>query len=281
VLSDNERRLAERFGRYASFSRDTDPVSDYYGDAPSQEVDRLLDTYATADTRFLDVGCGAGQTIARIAPRVAEAWCVDMVPDLLGGARLRVQEIGLTNVTLVEGDASLPATTDKLPDDHFHLALSRRGPNFNALLAAKFKMGAIVIQESVGALSFYPLREILGRTHYAPYDHNAREVLLHRYAEFGLFPVSVKEYFYDDFYRDFDHLEADVQESPAALMNWRVGTPKPYEPDRDRVGLQLFARYNQTPQGIRMLQHRLIFVLRRTSIAYYPVDGLPTDAAGT
>jgi len=275
TLSDNDRRLAERYGRYAGFTRETDPVSEYYGDDPSEEADRLLDVHAAADMCFLDVGCGAGQTLARLAPDAAELWGVEMWPELLDGARLRAKELGLTNVTFVEGDASVAGTTDQLPDGRFDLALSRRGPDFNALLAAKLKMGAIAIQERVGELTWHPIREMLGRTHYAPYDHNAREVLLHRYAEFGLFPISVKEYLYDDFYRDFDHLEADVGRSAACLTNWRVGTPRPYEPERDRAALELYARYNQTPRGIRLLQHRLIFTFRKTIIAYYPVDGMP------
>jgi SAM-dependent methyltransferase len=279
VVSDTDRQLAGRYGRYASFTRETDPVSEYYGDSPWEEVDRLLDAYAAAESCVLDVGCGAGQTIGRIAPSVAEVWGVDMWRELLDGARLRAEELGFANVTFIEGDASLPATTDQLPDDHFDLALSRRGPDFNALLAAKLKMDAVAIQERVGVLTWYPLREMLGRTNYAPYDHNAREVLLHRYAEFGLFPVSVKEYLYDDFYRDFDHLEAEVLRTPACLMNWRVGTPRPYEPERDRAALELFARYNQTPRGIRVLQHRLLFTFRKTTIAYYPVDGCSGDVS--
>jgi hypothetical protein len=178
---------------------------------------------------------------------------------------------------LVDGNASIVTDTDKLPDDHFDLALSQRGPDFNHWLVSKLKDGAFVIQELVAPFSCYPLREIFGRTNYAPYNYKGRDVLLHKYAEWGLFPVSVKEYFYEEFYRDVHHFEADLRKSTANLTDWHVGTPRPYEAARDRVALELYARYNTTPRGIRMLQHRMIFVLRRTTVAYYPVDGLSSN----
>jgi hypothetical protein len=92
--------------------------------------------------------------------------------------------------------------------------------------------------------------------------------------EVDLFPVSFKEYFYEAFYRDIEHLEADLEKSLWSLYNWRVGDPRPYEASRDRKALELFAQYNPTSRGIRILEHRMIFVLRRANLSFYPVDGL-------
>jgi SAM-dependent methyltransferase len=276
-MNNNEKQLAERFRRYASFTTDTDPIPHYYGENPGEEIDRLLDIYTNTNTRFLDVGCGAGQTIARIAPKVSKVWGIDMVPDLLNGARQRVKELELTNVTLIDGNASDDICTDKLPNDYFDLAISRRGPDFNPLLLSKLRKNAIVIQERVGNLNLHPLRYIFGRTAYAPYNYNIQAVLLSKYAGIGLFPVSFKEYFYEAFYRDINHLEADLEKSPWSLHNWRVGEARPYEASRDRKALELFAQYNSTSRGIRILEHRMIFVLRQAKISYYPVDGLRMD----
>lgn len=273
-MVENEKHLSERFRRYASFTTETDPVADYYGENPSQEMDRLIDIYTDTNTRFLDVGCGAGQTVASIASKVKEVWGIDIVLDLLNGTRQRVKEIGLTNVTLVEGNASLETCTDKIPNNHFDFAISRRGPDFNPLLIAKLTRNAIVIQERVGNFNLHPLGYIFGRTAYSPYNYNVQEVLLSKYAEIDLFPISIKEYFYEAFYRDIDHLEADLEKSPWSFSNWRVGEARPYEASRDRKALELFAHYNTTSRGIRILEHRMIFVLRRAKISYYPVDGL-------
>ena len=273
-MIENEKQLAERFRRYASFTTETDPVPEFYGENPSEEMDRLIDIYATSGTRFLDVGCGAGQTIARVAPKVKEVWGIEFVPDLLSFTRQRANELGLTNVSLVGGDSSLETCTDKIPNNHFDFAISRRGPDFNPLLIDKLTKDAIVIQERVGTFNLYPLAYIFGRMVYAPYNYNVQHVLLSKYAEIDLFPISFKEYFYEAFYRDIDHLEADLAKSPWSFMNWRAGEPRPYETSRDRKALELFAHYNTTSRGIRILEHRMIFVLRRAKLSYYPVDGL-------
>jgi SAM-dependent methyltransferase len=269
-----DKELAKRFRRYASFQTETDPVAHYYGENPAEEVNRLLDIYVSSQTRFLDVGCGAGQTITRIAPQVAEAWGIDMQPDLLNGAHHRARDAGLTNVSLLEGNASVEADTSSLPDDYFDLALSQRGPDFNPSIVSKLKRDAIVVQERIGDFSFYPLGIIFGRQTYAPYHFNNREVMLHKYADMELFPVSFKEHFYESFYRDIEHLEADLKNVPALLYNWRVGELRPYEAERDRTALELYARYNTTSKGIRLLEHRIILVFRRAVVSYYPVDGL-------
>ncbi len=273
-MVEHEKQLAERFRRYASFTTETDPIPDYYGENPSAEMDRLIDIYSTSDTRFLDVGCGAGQTVVRVAPKVKEVWGIEFVPDLLNFTRQRADELGLTNVNLVGGDASSETCTDKVPNTHFDFAISRRGPDFNPLLIQKLTKNAIVIQERVGNFNLHPLAYIFGRTAYTPYNYNVQAVLLSKYAEIDLFPISFKEYFYEAFYRDIAHLEADLAKSPWSFMNWRAGEPRPYETSRDRKALELFAHYNATSRGIRILEHRMIFVLRRAKLSFYPIDGL-------
>ena len=112
------------------------------------------------------------------------------------------------------------------------------------------------------------LGEIFGRrpiTACAVADHRG---LLGQYAELNLFPVSVKEYFYEEFYRDPDHLATALGQG-AMLSNWHLPR-RPYDPTRDRVALDLYARYNATPRGIRVLGHRHVFVLRRAGVHYYP-----------
>jgi hypothetical protein len=59
-----DRHLAETHGAYSGFRTPAGPVrTDDVGLSPAAEVDRLLDRFAGSETRFLDVGCGAGQTL--------------------------------------------------------------------------------------------------------------------------------------------------------------------------------------------------------------------------
>lgn len=57
------------------------------------------------------------------------------------------------------------------------------------------------------------------------------------------------------------------------LKNWRLPA-RPYSAT-DRAALDLYARYHTTPQGIRVLRQRKIFVLRKTVVSYYPIDTPP------
>jgi SAM-dependent methyltransferase len=274
MRNNTDDELASRYGAYASFHSETSPVSvDYYGEEPAKEIKRLLNIYLRANSRVLDLGCGAGQTVAQIAGKAAEVWGFDQDPVLLNRSRERVQELGLTNVTLVEGNVVMPADVAQLPDDHFDVIFTERGPNMNEWLITKLKLGGFFLQELVAGYHGFHLQEILGRRPYTTYAYrDYQSSLLANMAELDLLPVSVKEYFYEEFYRDINHLAAYLTQVEVALSNWRL-EPKPYQPERDRPALELYARYNTTAKGIRLLGHRLSFVWRHSPVHYYPVDG--------
>jgi SAM-dependent methyltransferase len=267
-LIELDRELAKQYGSYASYTTDTDPVLvETYGDGPAEEVDRLLDVFATPGSQVLDLGCGAGFTLCRLAPQVDAIWGFDEDADLLAAARERVASQGIANATLVLGNVAEPDDVAKLPDEAFDVVLSRRGPDVNATVMAKLKPEATVIQElyqdPVGLL------ELLGRqTFLAQVGHNPQR-LVESYSWLGLFPVSVKEYYYASFYRDIEHLAAHLSRENE-LFSWPM-PPMPYEEARDRQALELYARYNATPKGIRLLNHRKVYLFRRARVRHAPV----------
>lgn len=272
LLSEVDKELAQRYGGFTSYPSAAAPAFvEYYGENPAVEVDRLLDLYTTPESCILDVGCGAGQTLCRLAAKAKQVWGIDHSAELLHATQLRAEHLGLTNVTLVHGNSVNPAEMASLPAAMFDLALTRRGPNLNAHLIQTLREGAFVVQELVSNFDGYPLREIFGRRPYAPYNYTDQQVILSNYAEQGLFPVSCKEYFYEEFFRDAEHLEQHLMQVVSMLSNWRL-SPKPYIPAIDRTALDLYARYHTTSQGLRVLRQRKIFVLRKTVVSYYPVD---------
>lgn len=261
MLLDGE--LAQRYGTYASYESDASPaLVEYFGENPAEEVNRLLQIYAHSETRLLDVGCGAGHVLCEVAGSVAEAWGVDVNPELLDAARCRAGVCGLHNIYLVNGNVNFASEVERLPDAYFDLAYSQRGPNLNALMVAKLRDGAFFIQELVSHFDGYPLQEIFGRKNHTPYPSGDQQALLSQYAELNLYPVSLKEYFYEEFFQDADHLEAYVRQS-VLLSNWRHN-PRPFDPERDRPALELYAHYNMTPKGVRLLRQRKVFVLRKS-----------------
>jgi demethylmenaquinone methyltransferase/2-methoxy-6-polyprenyl-1,4-benzoquinol methylase/ArsR family transcriptional regulator len=73
--------------------------------APEAEVEGAIVAAAGSDyRRLLDIGCGAGRMLELLAPRAATAVGVDLSPAMLGVARAQIEQAGLRNVQLRQGD---------------------------------------------------------------------------------------------------------------------------------------------------------------------------------
>ncbi len=262
---DTDKDLAIRHGSYASYSTEDDPVFEHYGDGSAEEVDRLLDKYAAKGTRVLDLGCGAGFTLSRLAPHVAEIWGFDLDRELLSAAQQRVTKLGLKNAKLVLGNVAIADEVGQLPENTFDLVLSRRGPNVNGDVLRTLEPDAFIVQElALGTLGLQPL---FGRAPFLPHVGSNPHGLIEQYAWLGFLPVSVKDYFYDAFYRDAEHLSHDLGDN--MLGNWMM-PDAPYDEARDRAALDLYVRYNTTSRGIRVTHHRSVYLFRRATIHRFP-----------
>jgi SAM-dependent methyltransferase len=81
----------------------------------------------TDGLRVLDLGCGDGTTALPAAQLGADVLGVDVASNLVAAGNARVQELGLTNCTFQEGDAS---DLGALDDQSFDLVISIFGAMF-------------------------------------------------------------------------------------------------------------------------------------------------------
>lgn len=267
TLAELDQKLAEKYGAYASYANALDPIFvETYGDSPSAEVDRLLAVLTTPESHVLDIGCGAGFTLCQLAPKIAAIWGIEDEADLLAAAQLRVASRKLTNVIVLHGNVERPEDVAQLPDNTFDLVLSRRGPNVTPELLSKLKSDAHIVQE----LFQNPLGllEIFGRKTFLADLGDNPSWLVDVYSWLDLFPVSIKDYYYDFFFRDIDHLAAYLSQQ-MMLLSWPM-PPMPYRGLQDRTALELYARYNATPKGIRIVNHRKVCLFRRTRVQFAP-----------
>jgi len=70
--------------------------------------------------RILDVGCGTGDLVWRLAPKADEVVGIELSPAMVDYANARRAERSLSNVSFVLGDAHRALA--HLPDRHFDLA---------------------------------------------------------------------------------------------------------------------------------------------------------------
>lgn|GEM_PF-2062675 len=271
TVSDLDRELALRYGAYASLPTPYDPLlTETFGDSPAEEMDRLLDRFITQESRMLDLGCGAGQTLCRLAPQCREIWGVDLEEPLLRAAQQRVQAHQIINAHLILGDTTNPQVVAKLPDATFDVVFSRRGPFLTADLMQKLTPTARFVvelaQDSLG------LKEIFGRKPFLPTDEfgDGYSWAIGHHKGLGLLPASVRSFYSASYFRDAEHL-GQYLSTGSHLSNWWM-EPKPFDPVQDRMALELYTRYNTTEKGIRVFQQRRIFVFYRASTNYYPVD---------
>ena len=81
----------------------------------------------TEGMRVLDLGCGDGTTAVPAAQLGAEVLGVDIATNLVAAGNARAEELGLTNLSFQEGDAS---NLNELDDGAFDLVISIFGAMF-------------------------------------------------------------------------------------------------------------------------------------------------------
>ena len=120
-----DQTLASRFGPYASYVSPNDPTwTDFHGDSPAIEMDRLLNSLVTPETNVLDLGCGAGFTLCRLAKNAESIYGVDLQLDLIEATIKRVAAREVTNSTILSGNTTESKLVDQIPDDHFKSPLA-------------------------------------------------------------------------------------------------------------------------------------------------------------
>ena len=102
------------------------PLADLYIDSPTHAQGEDLDTIVewvapTPEDVALDLGCGVGHTLRRIAPRVRLAVGADATAGMLDGARTVLARANVTNALLVV----TPAETLPFLDTSFDVATCR------------------------------------------------------------------------------------------------------------------------------------------------------------
>jgi SAM-dependent methyltransferase len=113
----HNRIIKEEFSRQSGTMREAKVFTDI-------EVINKIDSEVTRNgggIKVLDIGCGPGILTVTLAPLVEEIVGLDLTPDMITRARSRSNELGLTNVSFMQGSA------DNLPfaSNYFDIVVTR------------------------------------------------------------------------------------------------------------------------------------------------------------
>ncbi|MFP5440778.1 MAG: metalloregulator ArsR/SmtB family transcription factor [Gammaproteobacteria bacterium] len=104
VRSERAESCRAFFARHAEDFRERQDLIAEYSQYADGARDLLLAAQLPASAQVLEVGPGAGEFLAELAPRFAKVWAYDIAEGLLSKARARIDTAGWDNVTLVAGD---------------------------------------------------------------------------------------------------------------------------------------------------------------------------------
>ncbi|MFZ5724356.1 MAG: metalloregulator ArsR/SmtB family transcription factor [Pseudomonadota bacterium] len=104
VRSERAESCRAFFARHAEDFRERQDLIAEYSQYAEGARDLLLAAQLPATAEVLEVGPGAGEFLAELAPRFAKVWAFDISEGLLSKARSRIDAGGYGNVVLVAGD---------------------------------------------------------------------------------------------------------------------------------------------------------------------------------
>jgi len=245
-------KLAARFGGY--HVPKGSPASSRFPDgSPERAFDMLVRQLATREAVGLDVGCADGRNTFELAPVFEHLTGIDISEGMLGAAWRLQAERGATNVRFQAADAERTG----FADESFDLVYSRRGPTFYQEYARLLKPGGCYAEIQIGEHDARELKETFGRGQdYAERDVSSlnRNVLQLRVAGFEV--IEAREYLYEDYYRDVDHLSLFLEGVPILTE---------YDAAADWPHLQRFAANHAGPEGVALGRHRVLIAARKAS----------------
>jgi SAM-dependent methyltransferase len=241
-------KIARQFGFSTPHARWT---TEYPAGDPEQIFEHEVRARADREKRALDVGCGDGRFILRMAEVFGYVVGIDHAGGMLAVARQRQGELGVENVTLLEQNAQ--HTT--FPAASFDVVYSRRGPTFYAEYHRLLKAGGHFLAITIGNRDAVQLKEVFGRGQgFAERDVSRLDSDRRGLTHVGFEVVSQAEYHYDEYYDSYADLELFLRGVPIF---------EDFDPEADRPRLERYVAHFQEPQGIRLPRHRVIDIARK------------------
>lgn len=245
-------KVAARFGGY--HVAEGSPASNRFPHGnPEVAFETLVRNLAGARALGLDAGCADGRHTFELAPVFAHLTGIDVSEGMLEAAQRRKAELGITNVGFEAADAERTGYASEC----FDLLYSRRGPTFYQEFARLLKPGGHYVEIQIGDRDARELKQIFGRGQdYGAWDDSFLERNVTELRDVGLDVIEAREYVYDDYFRDIDHLSFFLEGVPIFTD---------YDAAADAAYLQRYAAEHIGPYGVALERHRVLIGARKAT----------------
>lgn len=243
--------VAKKFGGYAFGTNKPKYNSEYPDSDPEEVFKSKIIELASPSKVALDIGCGDGKFTFELAPHFAHITGLDNSQELIEVALRKQKETAVDKVNFIFGDAA--KTT--FVKEGFDLAFNRRGPSFYQEYYRLLKKGGYYLEIGIGEKDCMQIKKIFGRgQNFGGWDNSRLEKDTAEFKNLSLKIVFAKDYFYTEYYLNEKEMDTFLQGVPLF---------EDYDSEKDRNNFLTYCKKFQTPKGIELSRHRVVYVLQK------------------
>lgn len=234
--------------KFGSFQNVPKSIADYPQGNPEALFEQKLLELSAKDKVALDLGCGDGSFMLRLAQHFQEIVGIEISTERLKLAQAAQKQQGQNNVRFEKQDASHTS----FPDQSFDLVYSRRGPSPYQECQRLLKAQGHFAMISIGEKDAWELKEIFGRGQgYHVWHTTALEQAIEQLQQAGFAVTYQQDVFFDEYYPLIEHLDLFLQ---------RVPIFEDYDSEQDRAFLEAYVARAQTARGIHLPRQRYLVI---------------------
>lgn len=244
-------KAAKKFGGYG-YSSGPVHKNEYPSGNPEKIFKQKLLGLSAKGKTALDIGCADGKFTLSIAPYFKKVYGIDTSKRNLAIAKSHNQDKRSKNVEYSYQDASHTSFNDSF----FDLAYCRRGPSYYEEYHRILKMGGHYIEIGIGEMDAQELIKMFGRGQdYGKWGKSTLDKNLKELQAIGFAIVFAKDFHYFEYYQSYEGLDLFLQGVPIF---------EDFDPEKDKILLQKYAKEFSSDKGIQLSRHRLVVVAQKS-----------------
>ncbi len=244
-------QVAKKFGGYAFGRNKPKYISKYPNGNPEQVFKEKLLELAKTNSIALDVGCGDGKFAFEVSKHFSFIHGIDRSKELLNIARSKKIALKISNVDFKLEDASKIS----FPDESFDMIFCRRGPSFYKEYYRLLKKSGYYLEIGIGENDTVDLKKVFGRGQgFGTWNKSRLDKNKKEFTQLVFKIIFAKDFLYNEYYESMNELDIFLQGVPIF---------EDFDSKKDKANLENYCTKFNTPKGIYLPRHRVVYVLQK------------------